>query len=108
MSRMIKTLIITLGGAASIVIPLMTKADPLATLVGVALISVVMLWAAGNRSDVLHYATAFVFIPLIFDLPGVHVGLWAFANPGFFGVPFWLPFVYGNGSVFVNHFRKFA
>ena len=64
-------------------------------LFALAVLSAASLVAAHERADLARFFGGFVALPLVFDFPGTHLGLWAFSSHALFGIPYWLPFLYG-------------
>lgn len=65
-----------------------------------AIISAFLLIGASDRAEKILYLVCFILGP-IFDLTLVPRGVWNYANPTIFGVPIWLPFAYGVGTVMI-------
>ena len=65
-------------------------------LFSVIALGLVMLAVLRSKEYMFWYLAAFVMSPIIFDIPGTHLGLWSFGTPDILGFPFWLPFWYGN------------
>jgi uncharacterized membrane protein YoaT (DUF817 family) len=71
-----------------------------------ALIALLVVTAAAiykirpNATSLVVYATAFVFGPAA-EAVSITTGAWAYHSNDFFGVPVWLPFVWGNAGLFI-------
>ena len=63
-------------------------------------ISAIILTKFSNKKEKILYFLGFVFLP-IFDLTLVPRGVWTYGNPTIYGVPIWLPFSYGLGTVMI-------
>ena len=59
---------------------------------------VLLLWT--NKGEKVLYFTGFILLPL-YDLILVSRGVWSYGNPTIYGVPIWLPFAYGLGTVMI-------
>src|SRR3989344_5441722 len=68
--------------------------------VSLAAVSIVVLAKFSGKEEKVLYFVCFVLGP-IFDLTFVPRGVWSYANPTLFGVPVWLPFAYGLGTVMI-------
>jgi hypothetical protein len=74
----------------------------------VALIALLVVTAAAiyrirpNASSVVVYATAFVFGPAA-EAVSITTGAWEYDSNNLFGVPVWLPFVWGNAGLFIQN-----
>lgn len=66
----------------------------------IILISVVVLVKFTSKEEKIFYLFGFVFLQ-IFDLALVPRGVWSYGNSSWFGIPIWLPFTYGLGTVMV-------
>ena len=64
---------------------------------------VLLLWT--NKEEKFLYFTGFILLPL-YDLTLVPRGLWSYGNPTIYGVPIWLPFSYGLGTVMIVQIGK--
>ena len=52
----------------------------------------IFLWH--SRKDILVFAVAAVIGPMA-EILNIYFGNWNYSNPSFFGIPMWLPFVWG-------------
>jgi uncharacterized membrane protein YoaT (DUF817 family) len=72
----------------------------------VALIALLVVTAAAilrirpNATSVVVYITAFVFGPAA-EAVSITTGAWDYDSSQLFGVPVWLPFVWGNAGLFI-------
>ena len=62
--------------------------------------SAVVLAKFSSKEEKVLYFVCFVLGP-IFDLTLVPRNVWSYGNPTLFGVPLWLPFAYGLGTVII-------
>jgi hypothetical protein len=70
------------------------------------LLSVLMLKNEGDTAALYLYASAFVLGPLS-EAVTIYFGAWSYADPHIFGFPIWLPFVWGNASLFFRRAHIF-
>lgn len=75
---------------------------PLLALAGLAMVRI-----EKHKSAVYIYIVAFCAGPLSEALV-IYFGAWAYAEPYMFGVPFWLPFIWGNTGLFINRLSQFV
>ena len=61
-------------------------------------VSAIALIAFCSREERVLYFVCFVLTP-IFDLTLVPRNVWTYGNPTIYGVPIWIPFAYGLGTV---------
>lgn len=77
----------------------------------VALIALLLVTAAAifrirpNASSVVVYVTGFVFGPAAEAL-SITTGAWKYDSTFVFGVPVWLPFVWGNAALFIQNMAE--
>lgn len=77
----------------------------------VALIALLLVTAAAifairpNASSVVVYMTAFVFGPVA-EAASITTGAWEYDSSNLFGVPVWLPFVWGNAGLFIQNMAE--
>ena len=64
------------------------------------IISAIVLIEFCSREEKVLYFVCFVLVP-IFDLTLVPRNVWAYGNPTIYGVPIWIPFAYGLGTVMI-------
>ena len=64
------------------------------------LISVIVLVKFTSKKEKIFYLFGLIFLQ-IFDLTLVPRGVWGYGNTSFLGIPIWLPFTYGLGTVMV-------
>ena len=69
-----------------------------------ALSVVVLIWLSSREERILYF-TGFALGP-VFDLILVPRGAWNYGSPFIFGVPLWLPFAYGIGTVMIVKIGK--
>jgi hypothetical protein len=76
-----------------------------------ALIALLLVTAAAiyrirpNASSVVVYATGFVFGPAA-EAVSITTGAWEYDSTFVFGVPVWLPFVWGNAALFIQNMAE--
>lgn len=92
------------SGGATLAFMYAFSSRPELTLFSLAVIGLITLIALRNGRYVLWYVVAFVLGPIIFDIPGLHLGLWSYGTPQFLGFPLWLPFFYGNITISFIYF----
>jgi uncharacterized membrane protein YoaT (DUF817 family) len=72
----------------------------------VALIALLLVTAAAifrirpNATSIVVYLTAFVFGPAA-EAVSITTGAWTYDSSTLFGIPVWLPFVWGNAGLFI-------
>ena len=69
-----------------------------------ALSAVVLIWLSSKEEKILYFI-CFVLAP-VFDLILVPRGAWNYGSPFIFGIPLWLPFTYGIGTVIIVKIGK--
>ena len=62
------------------------------------IISAVMIGMGKNKEDFYLYIVIF-FIGATAEAIGVASGAWSYTLPDIIGIPFWLPFVWGNAGI---------
>jgi uncharacterized membrane protein YoaT (DUF817 family) len=76
-----------------------------------ALIALLLVTAAAiyrirpNTSSVVVYATGFIFGPAA-EAVSITTGAWEYDSTFVFGVPVWLPFVWGNAALFIQNMAE--
>lgn len=68
--------------------------------------SLLMLAAERNKTALIVFLITFVAGPIAEAL-AVYFGAWSYAQPHFMGVPFWLPFLWGNAGLFIYRSGRF-
>jgi len=63
-------------------------------------IGLTLMWINRGKKLWPVYIGAFIGGPLA-EAIVIASGGWAYADPHFLGVPFWLPFIWGNAGVFI-------
>jgi len=63
------------------------------------------LWMYHERQDVLVFVVGGVIGP-IGEGVAVYFGAWSYTNPSFFGIPIWLPIVWGLASLLITRIAK--
>ncbi len=65
---------------------------------GLILITLGFLFHFKKRRYIGVYLFGFLFGPLL-EITAIYSGAWHYTAPDFFGIPFWLPFVWGNAAI---------
>lgn len=92
------------AGGATLVSMYVFSGRPDLILIALVAIGVVTLVALRSGKYTVWYLVACLLGPVIFDIPGMHLGLWSYGTPEFLGFPLWLPFFYGNITVSFIYF----
>ena len=77
----------------------------------VALIALLLVTAIGiyairpSATSVVVYMTGFVFGPMA-EAMSISTGAWDYDTTHLFGVPVWLPFVWGNAALFIQNMAE--
>jgi uncharacterized membrane protein YoaT (DUF817 family) len=83
----------------SLIIPCFVSSNAYVVSGLLVLISIGMLYLIWDANILKVYAVAFVFGPLS-EILAIHQKLWSYAAPSFFGIPLWLPFLWGTAALF--------
>jgi len=102
---MFKWPIVTLCTALTFVVVLAFRENTAYTLVAVALLGVVMLAASWSWEHFVVYVVLFL-IGIGMEILMVHVGVWSYLRPSYFGVPLWIPFIWSNAGLFVIELKE--
>ena len=62
--------------------------------ISLSMVSILVLLKWTNKEEKILYFTAFILVP-IYDIVLVPTGIWSYGNPTIFGIPIWIPLVYG-------------
>jgi hypothetical protein len=77
----------------------------------VALVALLLVTAAAifrirpNASSAIVYLTGFVFGPTA-EAASITTGAWEYDSTFVFGIPVWLPFVWGNAALFIQNMAE--
>lgn len=69
------------------------------------IVGFVMLALKWNKRSVLLYIAVAIGGPIAESI-AIYFGAWAYAQPDFLGMPFWLPFVWGNASIYMLRLKQ--
>lgn len=36
------------------------------------------------------------------EIAAIKAGAWSYSNPDFLGIPYWLPFIWGEAAIYIN------
>ena len=75
--------------------------NPLQLTIILIIISVLMLLVRRRKEDLVLYAIAGIGGAMA-ESTAIAAGVWDYAIPNFSGVPYWLPFLWGIGAVFIK------
>jgi len=80
--------------------PLYLSDNYLLCILSLVLIAIIMLGINYNKRDIIFYLAIFISGPLAESI-GIQNGLWTYSDPLIFGIPIWLPFVWGNAGLYM-------
>lgn len=61
-----------------------------------------------DKRTVLIYIIGFILGPLV-EIIVINIGgAWNYSEPHALGIPLWLPFLWGNASLFINNINSFT
>ena len=66
-----------------------------------AIVGVIIVVIGKTREDVYLYIIVF-FMGALAEAVAVAFGVWEYSLPDIIGVPFWLPFLWGNAGIFIK------
>ncbi|MFC1630173.1 hypothetical protein ACFL06_01400 [Patescibacteria group bacterium] len=66
-----------------------------------AVLSILMIVIGKTRKDFYLYFIVFLIGPTV-EAIGVYFGAWVYSQPEVIGIPYWLPFVWGNAGLFIK------
>ena len=66
-----------------------------------AVLSILMIGIGKIKEDFYLYIITFFVGPLT-EAIGIVFGAWAYSQPDIIGIPYWLPFVWGNAGIFIK------
>ena len=64
------------------------------------IISGIGLYKWRNKETIVLFAISGI-LGIITESTAVYFGAWAYASPDFVGIPYWLPVLWGNASMFI-------
>ncbi|MDP2668727.1 MAG: hypothetical protein Q8P07_02735 [bacterium] len=70
------------------------------TLAVLALLSLLMLAVEWNKQNIYLYLAIFISGPIAESI-AIYFGAWTYNDAVFLGIPLWLPFVWGNASLYI-------
>ncbi|OGF82036.1 hypothetical protein A2924_00330 [Candidatus Giovannonibacteria bacterium RIFCSPLOWO2_01_FULL_44_16] len=86
---------------ATLLVPAFLRIQyPALTILALAVIGVLMLAIKWNKRNALLYLAIFVSGPIAESI-SIYFGAWSYNDSTYFGIPFWLPFVWGNASLYI-------
>jgi len=91
-------------GVATLAVMYIFSSNPGVIVVTLAAMGPITLIALHSGRYVAWYIVASLLGPIIFDIPGLYLGLWSYGTPQLLGFPLWLPFFYGNITVSFIYF----
>ena len=101
MNKELKIFLLTFPLAlGTLLIPSLLGDRPLVVVTLLFIISVLMLAIDWNKRTLLLYFLVFASGPLA-ESVAIYFGAWDYTRPVFLGIPLWLPFVWGNSSLYI-------
>jgi hypothetical protein len=108
MSHINRFQIISFLALATLATLLLFDLFPLESIIILALISILMLATIGwSWRIILLYFCTFILGPLAEYLAMHFTSQWSYANPFVFGIPLFLPFLWGNASLLIVGLNNF-
>ena len=96
--KVLSVIVIGLGAVGTLMSVALLWQMPLVLTAVLVLISAFMLFYHKSKSVLFVYVFGFFFGPIT-EIVAISHGAWSYAAPHLFGVPFWLPFVWGAASI---------
>ncbi|MES2014651.1 MAG: hypothetical protein V4437_02435 [Patescibacteria group bacterium] len=94
--------VVIVGYVASVLLVLFLWHTPALLAVALFGISALMLFLLKKKEFVVVYILAALFGPFTESL-AIHKGVWRYEISNFFGVPVWLPFLWGAASIVIAY-----
>ncbi len=105
MSKELKNFLLTCPLALlSLVIPLVFKNQSETAVALLIITAIVMLLINRSWKECLLYIIVMISGPIAESI-AIHFGAWTYAEPIIIGVPLWLPFAWGNASIYIIRLR---
>lgn len=92
--------IILICGFLTLVVPLVFGHDTLAAVSALTVLSIIFVSINFSKSRLWLYLLMF-FTGILIEIIAVYFGGWNYAHQDIFGIPYWLPFVWGNTSLYI-------
>jgi uncharacterized membrane protein YoaT (DUF817 family) len=68
-------------------------------------LGIIMLYASWSWEHLIVYITLFV-VGIGVELLNVYVGTWSYSMQNFYGIPYWIPFMWSNSGLFVIELKE--
>lgn len=107
MSEKIKSVLMGALSLTTLLLTVFLWQQPALLAVSLFAVSMAMILLENHRSALIIYIVAFFFGPFA-EILVIYFGAWHYSSPHFLGVPFWLPFLWGNTALFLNRLNIFA
>lgn len=78
--------------------------NPMVATIMLAVLSVLMLLVDWNKQNIIIYLFVFISGPIA-EAIAIYFGAWNYSYPFIAGIPVWLPFVWGNTSLYIIQMR---
>ena len=93
-------IIILICGVLTLIVPLVFGHDVLASVSALTVLSIIFISLNFSKSRLLAYLLVFFMGPLA-ETIAVYFGAWTYTHPDILGIPYWLPFVWGNAALYI-------
>jgi hypothetical protein len=93
-------IIVLICGILTLVAPLVFGHDALASVAALTVLSIILVAINFSKSRLIVYLIVFFAGP-ISEMIAIYFGAWNYAHPDLLGIPYWLPFVWGNASLYI-------
>jgi uncharacterized membrane protein YoaT (DUF817 family) len=87
------------------IIAFMWSDNALLSIVSLAGCSIALYIWHRERSELLLFITGAVIGPTV-EIICIHYGAWSYSNPSFWGIPLWLPIVWGYVAVYLKRVHE--
>ncbi len=92
--------IILICGALTFAVPLVFGHDVLAAVSALTVLSIIFITINFSKGRLWLYLLMF-FTGILLEIIAVYFGGWNYTHPDILGIPYWLPFVWGNASLYI-------
>jgi uncharacterized membrane protein YoaT (DUF817 family) len=99
-------IIILVCGALTLAVPLVFGHDILASISALTVLSILFVTINFSFSRLLLFLLVFFAGP-VSEIIAIYAGAWTYTYPSVFGIPLWLPFVWGNASLYIIDWYTF-
>jgi hypothetical protein len=90
---------------ATLLIPALLFSNPILCLILISCVSLCLIFLDGSK-NIIRFFIVVAISGSLAEIVAIHFGAWQYKNTFFLGIPYYLPFTWGNAGIFIKFLTK--